>query len=75
IPPAATPERAHRVLAALVPRDRYLMAHINLITLGRRVCRPRAPACPACPLRGACAYARRMRGSTRVRREGPVPPG
>jgi len=68
IPSAATPERAHAALAALVPPDRYLTAHVNLITLGRRVCRARAPSCPACPLRRACAYARRMGRAGRSRR-------
>ncbi len=54
----ATPERAHAILGRLIPTERYLAAHVNLITLGRRHCRPRAPTCPACPLRRDCAYAR-----------------
>lgn len=39
------------------PEDCYSM-HLNLIQLGRTVCKPRKPRCGACPLAGLCAYAR-----------------
>jgi endonuclease III len=57
VPLRATPARTHAILADLIPRTRYLTAHINLITLGRRVCRARSPDCPRCPLRPECRYA------------------
>jgi len=57
----ATPATSHAVLAGLIPASRYLVAHVNLITLGRRLCRPRNPDCPACPLRRTCRHARRGR--------------
>jgi endonuclease-3 len=39
------------------PEDAYEL-HINLITHGRRVCRPK-PRCPECALRRMCPYWRR----------------
>jgi len=63
VPSKATAGRTHALLAAMIPAGRYYAAHIHLITLGRRVCRSRAPACPSCPLRRGCRYAvRSLRG-------------
>lgn len=61
VPARATPQRTHAILARLIPEARYLEAHLNLIRLGRRICRARAPQCPACPLRRQCRYAARRR--------------
>ena len=61
VPPGATPQRTHAILADLFPKARYLEAHLNLIRLGRRVCGARAPRCPVCPLRRLCRYASRGR--------------
>jgi endonuclease-3 len=61
-PPKASFERAHDELLALVdPEDAYEF-HINLITHGRRVCRPR-PRCEACALRRMCPWYRRSRAA------------
>ncbi len=57
VPARATPARTHAALGDLIPQKRYLTAHLNLITLGRRICRARGPACPRCPLRAGCRYA------------------
>jgi len=65
VPSGATPATSHSVLAGLIPSSRYLVAHLNLITLGRRLCRPRDPDCPACPLRRTCRHARRGRPPSR----------
>jgi endonuclease-3 len=54
----ASAERAQDALEPLVPRAAALSLHLNLIRLGREVCRPRDPDCPSCPLRAVCAYAR-----------------
>src|SRR5687767_15115894 len=52
-PENASFERAHdEMLAITDPADAYEL-HINLITHGRRVCRPR-PRCPECGLRRMC---------------------
>jgi endonuclease-3 len=45
--------------------------HLNLIRLGREVCRPRNPLCPECPLLPVCPEGRRnMKGKGRR----PTPP-
>ncbi|HXH28583.1 MAG TPA: endonuclease III [Candidatus Polarisedimenticolia bacterium] len=59
VPAHATVGRSHVILAEVIPPRRYYTAHVNLITLGRRLCRPRRPACPTCPLRGGCRYGQR----------------
>jgi endonuclease-3 len=58
VPDAWDAARAQEFLEPRVPARRALELHLNLIRLGREVCRPRAPRCPACPLRLRCAYAR-----------------
>jgi endonuclease III len=65
VPTRATPARTHTILAGLIPQKRYLTAHINLITLGRRICRSRSPDCPRCPLRPECRYALKSRNKPR----------
>jgi endonuclease-3 len=74
VPERATPRHSHDILARLIQRERFFAAHVNLITLGRRVCRATRPDCPACPLRRQCPHAartmRRAGGSFR-RRTGP----
>jgi endonuclease-3 len=57
IPRHASPAEAHRRLAAVIPKRRYFEAHVNLITLGRRLCKPRNPRCPECPLAAGCPSA------------------
>jgi endonuclease-3 len=60
-PPRASFERAHdEMLAITDPADAYEL-HINLITHGRRVCRPQ-PRCEQCALRRMCPWFRRHRG-------------
>jgi endonuclease-3 len=58
VPPRATAEQAHDRLAPHVPPPRALDLHLNLIRLGRELCRPRDPRCAPCPLRRTCAHAR-----------------
>ncbi len=59
VPLRAPAPHAQAALAPHVPPGHGLALHLNLIRLGREVCRPRAPRCVVCPLRGACAHARR----------------
>lgn len=59
VAPDASPARAHDELAGLIAGERYYPAHINLITLGREICRPRRPACEECLLRRSCRHAAR----------------
>ncbi len=60
----ATAETMHALLERHVPPGRQYSGHINMITLGRRLCRPRNPACHLCPLRRSCGYARGARSGT-----------
>ncbi len=61
-PSRASFEVAHdEMLAITDPADAYEL-HINLITHGRRVCRPR-PRCEQCALRRMCPWFRAQRGA------------
>ena len=67
-PENASFERAHdEMLAITDPEDAYEL-HINLITHGRRVCRPQ-PRCWECGLRRMCTWYRALPADER-----PVPP-
>ncbi len=44
----------HEIAAALVPAEAPGAFNQALMELGATVCTPRAPDCPACPLRSAC---------------------
>jgi endonuclease III len=63
-------EDPHARLNAILPRDAALMKrlHLQLITLGRRVCHPRRPECWRCPLRSDCPSAEA--GADGLRRTG-----
>jgi endonuclease-3 len=54
-------EQAHELLEALIPPRRYYAMHINLIRLGREICRAQKPHCEICPLKELCAYDQRSR--------------
>jgi endonuclease-3 len=63
-PAKASFERAHdEMLAITDPADAYEL-HINLITHGRRVCRPK-PRCEECGLRRMCPWYRARLSSDR----------
>lgn len=49
-------EQAHKHLAQLIPPEAYYAAHLNLIRLGREICKARQPLCPQCPLNSMCHY-------------------
>jgi A/G-specific adenine glycosylase len=49
--PVALAERAQ----ALIPAGRAAAFNQAMMELGATVCRPRAPLCPACPVRAGCA--------------------
>jgi len=57
VPEKATAEKAHRILGASVPRGRGAALHLNMIRLGREVCRPRRPSCGDCVLERRCPHA------------------
>ncbi len=49
-------EQAHEILEAAIPPKMYYRLHINLIRLGREICRAHKPQCEMCPLNDLCAY-------------------
>ena len=51
-------EKAHPHLEALLPPETYYAAHLNIIRLGREICRARKPNCPACPILKYCDFGR-----------------
>jgi len=53
-------EEPHRRVNALLDEDPELMVglHLQLIRLGRTLCRPRKPQCGGCPIRARCDYAK-----------------
>lgn len=56
IPERCSDEGAHRLMGNLIPRKRYYEVHINLIRLGRKICRPRDPQCEQCCLVEYCEF-------------------
>lgn len=61
IPERCSDEEAHRMMERMIPARRYYETHINLIRLGRRICRPRDPLCEQCCLVDYCEYYSSMR--------------
>jgi endonuclease-3 len=61
IPAGTTAEKAHRILAPLVPPGIRYDLHLALITHGRTVCRAQRPRCDACVLRDGCATGRSVK--------------
>ncbi len=59
-PPKASFERAHDEMLAITDPDDAYELHVNLITHGRRVCRPK-PRCEECGLRRMCPWYREHR--------------
>lgn len=52
-------EAIKRLWEALLPPQTYYPLHLNLIRLGREICRARVPLCEACPLQHVCDYYQR----------------
>ncbi len=65
-----TPEETFDRLQEVAPAGRALSLHVNLIGLGRELCRPRAPGCDRCPLSGHCAHAAEAGPSPRTSTQG-----
>ena len=65
IGPRTSAERAHELLAAIVPRKLVLDFHVLLIRHGRRICLPRKPRCTQCVLLDACPDGQRRLGIDR----------
>jgi endonuclease-3 len=68
IPPKASAERAHDLLAETVPDELKTPLHVGLIRLGREICKAQAPRCGDCPLADLCPTAPSVLGFTPRRR-------
>lgn len=49
-------ERSRKVLELLIPHDRLKNMHLELIRLGREICRPQRPRCSICLVNTLCDY-------------------
>jgi endonuclease-3 len=56
LPGKATAEKAHLVLGAMVPEGSGPSLHLNMIRLGREICRARRPMCGACFMTERCPW-------------------
>ena len=65
VPPSAGLSRAALLLEPHVPAGEHIPLHLNMIRLGREICRPKNPMCPACPLLPVCPEGKRRVGSVR----------
>lgn len=48
--------QAHDHLAAQFPPETFYAAHLNIIRLGREICKARKPLCQECPLQDLCPF-------------------
>ncbi len=67
VPASATLSDAALRLEPHVPEGAHVPLHLNLIRLGREVCKPRNPMCPSCPLLPLCPEGARATGGRRPR--------
>lgn len=49
-------DQSHQHLSGLFPPETYYAAHLNLIRLGREICKARKPECERCPLQRVCSF-------------------
>ena len=56
IPEKCSDDEAHQLMREMIPSKHYFEVHINLIRLGRQICRPRDPLCERCGLVDYCEY-------------------
>lgn len=49
-------DQSHQHLSDLFPPETYYAAHLNLIRLGREICKARKPECERCPLQRVCSF-------------------
>lgn len=57
-PETSTRDQVYYHLEDKFPEGKGYSLHINLIRLGRQICKPQSPQCPECPLNIDCDYIR-----------------
>lgn len=55
-PEKMTVEQAHPYLESIFPPETYYAGHLNIIRLGREICKARKPECAVCPLVEICDF-------------------
>ena len=68
IPEGMGAEKAHLWMSPLIPKDKSLSLHLNLIRFGRSLCKAKNPSCDICFLAGQCLYFDKNVSMWRVRR-------
>lgn len=61
VPPNVTAEKTFWLMQPLVPDGKSFSLHMNLLRLGRTICRARRPLCDQCPLSRYCDYYQTVR--------------
>lgn len=56
LPQKGSDEQAHKIIEPLIPAQKHLSLHINLIQHGRKICHPRQPQCNRCCLLEYCHW-------------------
>jgi endonuclease-3 len=56
LPKKCSDLQAHRVMDSIVPKGKFYSFHVNLVRLGRAVCRPGEPICERCPIVEYCDF-------------------
>lgn len=56
VPEGTSIKETQRILEEIIPQDKYLSLHLNLIRHGRRICKARSPRHEECALRHLCDY-------------------
>jgi len=60
VPEGFSPEKVRRRLEEYLEDGTHASLHLNLIRLGRSICKSRRPVCAQCPLEDLCEYAARV---------------
>jgi endonuclease-3 len=63
-PPKMNADSAHQHLASLFHPDTYYAVHLNIIRLGREICKARNPQCERCPLQDICPFYQQLKNTT-----------
>lgn len=59
LPDNASAEKTHWHMQSLVPEGKSYSFHMNLLKLGRTICKAKNPKCPQCPILRYCQYGQR----------------
>ena len=62
LPEKCNDVKAHRIMNTLVAPEKVYSFHMNVITLGREICKPAKPKCHICPLKDVCCFENKQTG-------------